>query len=116
MLINQGKKIKRMKASYQIFTVIKSTSWLLESKQMIYDRLTKRKLPVNDPHRDNGMIVSTAHRLKTSLRATMKSRRFSLQAILNIYKDITDKHDLKAIENEFMSTRERRFEYFGKFF
>ena len=58
---------------------------------------------------------STARRLKTWLRATMKSNRFNSLAILNIHKDITDKLDLKAIGNEFVSTREGRFEYFGKF-
>ena len=58
---------------------------------------------------------STACRLKTWLRATMKSKRFNSLAILNIHKDLTDKLDLKDIGNEFVSAREGRLEYFGKF-
>ena len=58
---------------------------------------------------------STARRLKTWLRASMKSKRFNSLAILNIHKDLTDKLDLKDIGNEFVSAREGRLEYFGKF-
>ena len=48
-------------------------------------------------------------------RAPTKSKRFISLAILNIHKDLTDKLDLKDIGNEFVSAREGRLEYFGKF-
>ena len=57
----------------------------------------------------------TARRLKTWLRATTKSKRFNSLAISNIHKDLMDKLDLKDIGNEFVSAREGRLEYFGKF-
>ena len=37
---------------------------------------------------------STARRLKTWLRSTMKSKRFNSLGILNIHKDLTDQIDV----------------------
>ena len=58
---------------------------------------------------------STARRLKTWLRATMKSKRFNALAILNIHKDSTDKLNLNDVGNEFVLAREGRQNHFGKF-
>ena len=58
---------------------------------------------------------STARRLKTWLRATMKSKRFNSLAVLHIHKDLTDMLNLKDIGIEFVSAREGRRDYFGKF-
>ena len=60
-------------------------------------------------------LFSTACCLETWLRETTKSKRFNSLAILNIHKDLTDKLDLKDIGSEFVSAREGRLEYFGKF-
>ena len=49
---------------------------------------------------------STARRLKSWLKGTMKSSRYNSLTILNIHKDVTDRLDLKAIRNEVVSTRE----------
>jgi len=58
---------------------------------------------------------STARRLKTWLSATMKSKRFNSLAVLHIHKDLTDILNLKDIGIEFVSAREGRRDYFGKF-
>ena len=58
---------------------------------------------------------STTCRLKTWLRATMKSKRFNSLAVLHIHKDLTDMLNLKDIGIEYISAREGRRDYFGKF-
>ena len=58
---------------------------------------------------------STARRLKTWLRTTMTSKRFNSLAVLHIHKDVTDMLNLKDISIEFVSAREGRRDYFGKF-
>ena len=58
---------------------------------------------------------STARRLKTWLRATMKRKRFNSLAVLHIHKEMTDGIDLTEVGNEFVSAREGRQNYFGKF-
>ena len=134
-----------MKASYQIFTAMKQPNvsqnrnkcftidyeresylfekHLSESKRMFEGRelmphiVHAIKLSLVNPATSctTERSFSTARRLKTSPRATMKSRRLNSLAILNIHKDTIDRLDLKAIGNEFLSTRGQRFEYFGKF-
>ena len=58
---------------------------------------------------------STARRLKTWLRATMKSKRFNSLAVLHIHKEMMDGIDLIEVGNEFVPAREGRQNYFGKF-
>lgn len=58
---------------------------------------------------------STARRLKTWLRSTMKSRRFNSLSLLHVHKDLTDKLDLNEAGNEFVEARENRYNIFGKF-
>ena len=58
---------------------------------------------------------STARRLKTWLRSTMKSMRFNALSLLHIHKDLTDKLDLKEVGDEFVAARENRYNIFGKF-
>ena len=58
---------------------------------------------------------STAPRLKTWLRATMKSKRFNSLAVLHMHKEMTGGIDLIEVGNEFASAREGRQNYFGKF-
>ena len=58
---------------------------------------------------------STARRLKTWLRSTMKNKRFNVLAILQIHKDLTDDIDLVGVGNEFVSLHSSRYQYFGKF-
>mgnify|MGYP001797234560 CR=1 FL=1 len=58
---------------------------------------------------------STARRLKTWLRSTMKSKRFNALALLNIHKELKDKVDLMEVGNEFIALSEQRYNYFGKF-
>ena len=58
---------------------------------------------------------STARRLKTWLTATMKSKRFNSLTVLHIHKEMTDGIDLIEVGNEFVSAREGRQNYFGKF-
>ena len=58
---------------------------------------------------------STSRRLKTWLRSTMTSKRFNTLAFLNIHKDLTDELNLKDVGKEFVSAREGRQGYFGKF-
>ena len=55
---------------------------------------------------------STARRLKTWLRSTMKSRRFNSLSLLHVHKD---KLDLNEAGNEFVEARENRYNIFGKF-
>jgi len=45
----------------------------------------------------------------------MKSKRFNSLAVLHIHKDLTDILNLKDIGIEFVSAREGRRDYFGKF-
>ena len=56
---------------------------------------------------------STARRLKTWLRSTMKNKRFNVLAILQIHKDLTDDIDLVGVGNEFVSYSSR-YQYYGK--
>lgn len=58
---------------------------------------------------------STARRMKTWLRSTMKPKRFNNLSLLHIHKELTDKLDLDEVGREFVSTREHRFNYFGQF-
>ena len=51
---------------------------------------------------------STARRLKTWLRATVKSKRFNSLTVLYIHKEMTNGIDLIEIANEFVSPREGR--------
>ncbi|XP_066925948.1 zinc finger MYM-type protein 1-like [Clytia hemisphaerica] len=58
---------------------------------------------------------STARRLKSWIRATMKQKRFNSLAILNTYKYLTDKIDFVKVGNFFVDNQEVRLNYFGKF-
>lgn len=58
---------------------------------------------------------STARRLKTWLRSTMSQRRFNSLAILNTYKDLSDKINFLKVGNMFVDSQEKRYNYFGKF-
>ena len=59
---------------------------------------------------------STAQRLKTWLRATMKSECFNDLSILSIHKELTDALDLTEVGKEFVNAREGRLNYFGRFY
>ena len=58
---------------------------------------------------------STARRLKSWLRTSMKQKRFNSLAILNIYKTLTDKIDFIKVGNSFVTSQDVRQNYFGKF-
>ena len=58
---------------------------------------------------------STARRLKTWLRSTMKSKRFNNLAILLTHKETTDAIDLVAVGNEFISKYPERKNHLGQF-
>ena len=58
---------------------------------------------------------STARRIKTWLRSTMRQVRCNNLAILNIYKEKTDAIDLISIANEFASGNDSRKKNFGTF-
>lgn len=58
---------------------------------------------------------STARRLKTWLRSTMRNKRFNFLSLLNIHKDLTDELDLASVGNKFVSLHDSRYQYFGTF-
>ena len=58
---------------------------------------------------------SSLRRLKTYLRSTMSQSRLNNLFILYVYTEKTDKLDLESIAREFVSVKQRRLHYFGKF-
>ena len=58
---------------------------------------------------------SVARRIKTWLRSTMTTKRFSNLSILSIHKEVTDSINLVNIDNEFASKYDRRRMNLGKF-
>ena len=57
---------------------------------------------------------SPARRIKTWMRPNMLALRLNSVLIIYFYKLITDKLDLKAIANEFISNNDRRKSTFGR--
>ena len=58
---------------------------------------------------------SVVRRIKTWLRSTMTTKRFSNLSILSIRKELTDSISLAHIGNEFASKYDGRRMNFGKF-
>ena len=59
---------------------------------------------------------SALRRIKTYLRSTMSQARLNHIMSLHVHKEITDKIDLVKVANEFLSRRERRLHFLGKFY
>ena len=62
-----------------------------------------------------GRSFSTARRLKTWLRSTMKCKRFNNLGILLTHKEMTDDINLVTIGNEFISKHAERKLHLGQF-
>ena len=58
---------------------------------------------------------SSLRRLKGYLRSTMSQPRLNHVMILNIYKELLDKLELRAVAKEFVGSNEHRLSVFGKF-
>ena len=58
---------------------------------------------------------SVMRRTKSYLRSTMTQPRLNHLKILNVYKEILDKMDLKDIANQFVQGNEHRLTIFGIF-
>ena len=58
---------------------------------------------------------SVMRRIKSYLRSTMTQPQLNHLMILNVYKEILDKIDLKDIANQFVQGNEHRLTIFGTF-
>ena len=70
-------------------------------------------LPATDATSERSF--SSLRRLKGYLRSTMSQPRLNHVMILNIYKELLDKLDLRAVAKEFVGSNEHRLSVFGKF-
>ena len=59
--------------------------------------------------------ASVLRRVKTYLRTSMSQMRVNNLCVLHAHKDRTDGLSIVSCLNDFVSSRERRFEVFGKF-
>lgn len=58
---------------------------------------------------------SVMRRLKSYLRSTMSQPRLNHVMVLNIYKELVDELDLRAVATEFVGSNEHRLRLFGSF-
>jgi len=58
---------------------------------------------------------SAMRRLKNYLRMTMTQERLNNLMLMHVHKTKTDNLNLETIVNEFVSFKEQRFSFFGKF-
>ena len=58
---------------------------------------------------------SVMRRIKSYLRSSMTQRRLNHLMILNVYKEILDKMDLKDIANQFLQGNEHSLTIFETF-
>ena len=58
---------------------------------------------------------SSLRRIKTYLRSTMTEQRLNNILLLHTHKQMTDALDLTEIAHSFVSSNERRTEFFGNF-